>query len=1260
MILSKRLFSVLLAVLTAFSMLSVVPTVVYAATYNDFEYLIDDSYCDDSIAIVTKYVGNDSEVNIPDSIDGYDVYVIDSYAFAGCESLTKVTIPESVRIIENSAFLNCKNLIDVTILNLVTQIKNNAFGYYFDSETNTFEKVNNFNISSYDDSVAEEYAETNGFLFVSLGYINSNSFKEENTMEIQTRTCSVLIEKVTNNDVTVRPINILAAQGGVIFEKESGNSEFSIDEKGRITIPKGTQLGAYKIGVRIIALGNTKYKSKSKTVRVTIRVVRDESQLSNDEFENVEIYEEEENYVVSYDSGACTCSFDSSTETLTVSGNGAMEDYHILDDEDSVANVPWGKVNSLIRFIVIEDGVTYIGNNAFYSSPVKDVKIGGTVTKIGEYAFQGCESLKSVEGGKNVTEIGECAFENCKSLKSIELSNSLTIIPNNCFNYCDNLSEISLPDNLKSIGDHAFFGTGISRLEIPDSVETIGKGSFFHCENLSYIHIGKGLKELGEKAFSDGAHMAMYFESSLSKINVDEDNQFFCAVDNCLYNKSKTELIRYPCYNSEKEITLPSSVKYIKSCAFIGSVNLESIVLPDGLQTIEESAFAFCTGLKSLSLPDSITCLGDRAFMECSSLTEIRIPDGVSVITDTLFSACFSLERIVIGKNVSELGEDSISFWGLENLSEIIINPDNKHFKSLDSVIYSKDMTELVYYPNKKENKSFTIPETVTSIRKRAFYNAENLETVDLPNKLLSIGDYSFEGCINLKTLEIPSTTHSFGVGCFNNCRKLEKVTIPNGIDTIPDYLFSNCVSMIDVVIPESVTNIGDYAFSSTSIKQITVPDSVTSLGSDVFASCRKLTNAVIGNGVKILESTFRECKELESITIGSSVEEIGWNAFQNCSSLSEISFPKSVKTIGNAFEGCSNLSNIEIKNPMISLSNTVFNDTSWYSKQPDGVIYIDSILYCVKGECPSDISVKDGTINIAKSAFEWETELESVSLPDSLKVISNGAFYCTRLDSISIPDNVKSIEGYAFAGSSHIQNAVVGNSVEKIGERAFANCYGLSELTLGNSVKSIGERAFLRCDQLTSVTIPACVTEIGEKAFGYIEDSITDNLVKKEDFVIFSYPDTAAQKYAVENGFVFKNLSEAYDTEPVTDTPVTNPSTPTPVQVSAKSAKKDNPIKVTVKAKTVKLKKLKKKAQKVNTIAVRKAQGKVTYKLIKSGITKKIRKYVKINSKGVLTIKRWKKAKKGIYRIKVKITAKGNAKYHLKTINKVVKVQIK
>ena len=136
---------------------------------------------------------------------------------------------------------------------------------------------------------------------------------------------------------------------------------------------------------------------------------------------------------------------------------------------------------------------------------------------------------------------------------------------------------------------------------------------------------------------------------------------------------------------------------------------------------------------------------------------------------------------------------------------------------------------------------------------------------------------------------------------------------------------------------------------------------------------------------------------------------------------------------------------------------------------------------------------------------------------------------------------------------------------------------------------------------------------------------------------------------------------TEPAKTDPIVINPQpteNKPTTPTVVKPTVK--KKANPINVTVKTKTIKAKKLKKKTQEVKVITVKNNQGKVTYKLVKSGITKKIRKLVSINKKGAITIKKWKKAKVGTYKIKVGITAKGNSKYKPKTLIKTVKIKLR
>ena len=282
---------------------------------------------------------------------------------------------------------------------------------------------------------------------------------------------------------------------------------------------------------------------------------------------------------------------------------------------------------------------------------------------------------------------------------------------------------------------------------------------------------------------------------------------------------------------------------------------------------------------------------------------------------------------------------------------------------------------------------------------------------------------------------------------------------------------------------------------------------------------------------------------------------------------------------------------------------------------------------------------------------------------------------YIGNEDKVNIPSE---IDGYKIIGIGHgaftccgtIKEVVIPDGVTSIGEYAFRACNNLSVVHLPNTLISIGRAAF-RSDSLTSITIPDSVDKIergafaGNKKLADVKIGAGIQIIGKSAFnqsdilTISGYVNTVAYDFAYSNGIKFKSLGNA--PEPATTEPVViiphKPTTPAVVKPTVK--KKANPIKVIVKTKTVKAKKLKKKAQKVKAIIVKNNQGKVTYKLVKSGITKKIRKLISINKKGTITIKRWEKAKVGTYKLKVQIFVKGNSKYKFKTLSKTVKIKI-
>ncbi len=287
-----------------------------------------------------------------------------------------------------------------------------------------------------------------------------------------------------------------------------------------------------------------------------------------------------------------------------------------------------------------------------------------------------------------------------------------------------------------------------------------------------------------------------------------------------------------------------------------------------------------------------------------------------------------------------------------------------------------------------KTRKNYIIPDYVTKIGRRAFYDCHSLTSITIPNSVTSIGDYAFSGCSSLTSITIPNSVTSIGGSAFSGCSSLTSITIPDGVTSIGGYVFYNCSSLTSITIPDSVTSIGGYAFyNCSSLTSITIPDGVTIIG----------------------DYAFYYCTELTSITIPNSVTSIGDYAFSGCSSLTSITIPNSVTSIGgSAFSGCSSLTSITI---------------------PDGVTSIGGYVFY---NCSSltSITIPDSVTSIGGYAF----------------------YNCSSLTSITIPDGVTIIGDYAFSKCDSLTSITISNSVTSIGDRAFYDCSSLTNITFNGT----------------------------------------------------------------------------------------------------------------------------------------------------------------------------------------------------------------
>jgi len=255
----------------------------------------------------------------------------------------------------------------------------------------------------------------------------------------------------------------------------------------------------------------------------------------------------------------------------------------------------------------------------------------------------------------------------------------------------------------------------------------------------------------------------------------------------------------------------------IKNADSIGSIVIPATVDIYGqTYTVAEigyEALDLCKGITSITLPNSLSWIGNRAFWGCSGLTSVTIPKSVTIIGYDAFNRC-------------------------NNLKEFIVDNNNLNYTSIDGVLFYKDGTRLVSYPNSKSD-SYFVPNGVKSIGKYAFENCTNITSIVLPSSLTSIDTYAFSGCNKLTSINLPNNITYIGSGAFMYCNGLNSITLPSSLTTIDNWAFGYCSGMTSLILPDNLITIGSFAFDScTGLSFISIPKSLSNIGDYRFTNC--------------------------------------------------------------------------------------------------------------------------------------------------------------------------------------------------------------------------------------------------------------------------------------------------------------------------------------------------------------------------------------------------------------------------------------
>lgn len=879
--------------------------------------------------------------------------------------------------------------------------------------------------------------------------------------------------------------------------------------------------------------------------------------------------------------------FDNDNGIATISGVGSTWDYY----QDGTA-VPDYKlknpfVNKEFNKIVIEKGITRLGNYLFYAANAQntqicELKIADTVTEIGKYSFYKVQKLQMLQLPSSVQKVDESAFELIRSLKILQLNEGLKIIEN-----------------------RAFYSTGINNIQLPQSVIKIGEYVFSQCSSLSNVegferltNIPKGIFEgcpIKSFDFSNAVQIGIAAFRNTQLQEIDTLTEKLTKIDGSAFSQCKVL----------KTVNIPNSVKEIESSAFEGTA-IEKIVIPNSVITLGRGAFSECKDLYDVELPNNQLSL-KNTFIGCVGLKSIVIPENVIELGDT-FVGCIRLHDVTIrGQKTKFLRYD------VDGAEHPFVGCDSLQYISSYDCSYAKKLAMDNNIPFKtlgEKDHQFTaekvqIKEPTCTEEGSKAYKCEICGFIEEEEEIAAYG-HSWGRGVEIK----PATETEEGeikYTCWR-CRETKIETIPKlsainlQIDENEQYWNGHyrycfyCTSNKDVTyyaecvrkdseqpVYDSERQDGEIDVDSGKWITVDIPDEdavdiyifatnangdhvsvkvtpnydnrpekpVYKVGKNVNASINGDTLILTGNGETYNGmGSFEEVKKnsIRHIVVEDGITSIGQELFYNFKNVKTVALPTSLKKISTwAFEYCSSLESIVIPEGVTEMGVDVFDGCSGLkSISLPSTLRIVPCLGELNGSDISGLPVENITLNngietIGERAFQDMNNLKTIIIPDSVTSIEDNAFNnCSVLTNLVLPDSITTIGNAAFSGCTSLEKIVLPSKLTSLGNVAFGGCN--AEIIFPSSLKSIPE---LGSNAVKKVTIPEGVETIGYQAFCSCSNlteitlpstitSIESEAFEGTGITSFNYPQNITN---IPNGaFANTNLTEFSVPEKVTE----------------------------------------------------------------------------------------------------------------------------
>ena len=580
-----------------------------------------------------------------------------------------------------------------------------------------------------------------------------------------------------------------------------------------------------------------------------------------------------------------------------------------------VANRPWNDYATSITEIIVEGGVTGIGNRAFRDlTNVTKISLPEGLLLIDQYALKGCTGLTELTLPSTLTTLNYQALNSCTGLTSLVVPASVKTVGNQVFSGSSKLAAVAY------LSTDTTFGTG--SLTFPDT-------TVIYCYEGSTAQTYATERSLTSRLMvATGTCGASGSESSVTW-SFDASTQTL-TISGTGAMADYTNAYTIDPWNDHnaliKHLVINEGVTTVGAYAFGRTTALESVSFPSTLTSIGRYAFSGCSSLDNLTIPGAVV-LSDSAFRDCTSLKNLVLEEGKTSISARIFQGCTALKEVVIPASVTEIGYNVTSpFNGCTGLESItFLNPNTE---ILPATVSGNESTAI---STNAVIKSIGDGEVKTYAEANG-YTFVKIDPPPLDSGTLETGltwELSADGVLTIS-----------GTGA-----------MPDFTSTVEAPWIGYAAQITSAVISDGVTTIGDRAFNTTAITSIVIPDSVTTIGYNGFRNCKSLASVTIGSGVISIDTYgFNGCSALTSITVPGNVKTIANFAFNNCSKLATIILEEGVETTSNnTFNGCSALTEIVFPSTMVSIGRTDSDPTFVSCTSLEKVVFLNSnTVICV------------------------------------------------------------------------------------------------------------------------------------------------------------------------------------------------------------------------------------------------------------------------------------------------------------------------